>query len=316
MANRVRALSSAFPAEEIADADALVMLTSPDPSGILQFEPLAPKARKILWLHHAPDQPAVQMLADPAVVAVWDEFVFISEWQRREYLKHFPAMNARPNVILRNAISPVFENLFGELPILACKSPAPSLAYSSTPFRGLNRLLLGWPKILAAHPGAKLGIFSGMKLYDGEDPEPIANMLAEARRMPGVVHVGPVPQPDLAEALRGSLVLAYPNSFPETACIAVMEAIAAGCIVVTSDLGALPETLAGHGILLPFEKDADTHAEHFADEVIRQISVLKQEWATGELESRLADQIQWANETYSWRTRALEWENWLNRSRS
>ncbi len=177
-------------------------------------------------------------------------------------------------------------------------------------------MLIGWPKILAAHRGAELGIFSGMKLYDDADPQPIANMLAHARAMPGVVHVGPVPQPDLAEALRGSLLLAYPNSFPETACIAAMEAMAAGCVVVTSDLGALSETLGGHGVLLPFEKDAAVHGEHFANEVIHQISTLKQQWAAGELEQRLADQIKWANETYSWRTRAVEWEAWLNRSQS
>src|SRR5205085_11659760 len=62
---------------------------------------------------------------------------------------------------------------------------------------------------------------------------------------------GSVPQTELAKSLRRASVLAYPNTFAETGCIAAMEALAAGLLVVSSDLGALPETCEGWGRLVP-----------------------------------------------------------------
>lgn len=308
----VRGLSSNFPADAIADADALVMVSDPTPASIAQLAAYAPRAKKILWQHHAADQPVVQMLSDPAVVSAWDEIVFVSTWQEAEYLKTFPALAARPRKILRNAIAPAFENLFVGLPVLPFKSPVPRLAYNSTPFRGLDRLLYGWQQILSAHPSVELQIFSSMKLYNAEDTDYIAQILDTARSMPGVTHVGPVAQAELAQALRGTLILSYPNTFPETACIAVMEAMAAGCVVITSDLGALPETLGGHGVLLPIVPDAAQHAQDFAAALAAQITQLKSQWQSGELESRLAAQVKWANENYVWAARAMEWQNYLS----
>ncbi len=307
----VRGLSTQFSSSEIADATAFIVCSDPTPDHVGLLARYAPGAKKILWQHHAPDQAAVQPMADSEVMQQWDAVVFVSEWQKQEYLKRFPNLADKTHVILRNAISPVFESLFDDLPVLPFKSPAPRFAYSSMPFRGLDRLLYGWHRIIAAHPSAQLQIFSSMKLYNQEDAGNIETMLDAARQMPGVIHVGAVPQAELAQQLRSTLIFSYPNTFPETACIAAMEAMAAGCIVITSDIGALPETLGGYGEIVKFQEDGAAHAFEFADHAVNIVAQLKSEWQDGKLEKRLAAQVAWAQQTYSWRTRAGEWEKAL-----
>jgi hypothetical protein len=66
-------------------------------------------------------------------------------------------------------------------------------------------------------------------------------------------------------------VLAYPNSYPETSCIAVLEAMAAGCVVVTSERGALPETSAGFARLDPVEGHREAYVEWFAAETVQAL---------------------------------------------
>src|SRR5262249_49097378 len=96
-----------------------------------------------------------------------------------------------------------------------------------------------------------LEVFSSMKVYQQDEPgDEFAPLYHQCRRTPGVRYVGSVAQPRLAEELKAASILAYPNTFAETSCIAVMEAMAAGLLVVTTDLGALPETPAGFGAMV------------------------------------------------------------------
>jgi glycosyltransferase involved in cell wall biosynthesis len=58
--------------------------------------------------------------------------------------------------------------------------------------------------------------------------------------------------------------LAYPSTYPETSCIAALEAMAMGASVLTTNLGALPETLAGFGRMVEPSEDSAVLAPRFA----------------------------------------------------
>ena len=116
-----------------------------------------------------------------------------------------------------------------------------------------------------------------------------------ARALPGSEYVGSLPQTALAEALAEADILAYPNTFAETSCISVMEAMAAGCMVVTSKLGALPETTAGFGVLMDASADVVAMAREKPDQ----------------FEDGLRRQQRHARTACSWPARAQEWERAL-----
>ena len=49
----------------------------------------------------------------------------------------------------------------------------------------------------------------------------------------------------LAAELAQAAALAYPSTYPETSCIAALEAMSVGAAVLTTRSGAMPETTAG-----------------------------------------------------------------------
>ncbi|MDE1170688.1 MAG: glycosyltransferase family 4 protein [Verrucomicrobium sp.] len=140
------------------------------------------------------------------------------------------------------------------LPAEAVTPDRPRRAYyASTPFRGLDRLVESWPHIRAAVPDAELWIFGSRRVYKMDDTPEEAALYEQAAALPGVTCHGPVGQRALREAARQCRVLAYPCTFPETSCIAAMEAMAAGCAVVATHLGALPETAWRNPLVFPTE---------------------------------------------------------------
>ncbi|HEV3205277.1 MAG TPA: glycosyltransferase family 4 protein, partial [Gemmataceae bacterium] len=274
---------------------------------------LGSRTRLIFWTGHGPEQPAVQALRDPGERAAYDAFVFVSDWQRGRYKESF-AIDPSRAFVLGNAISPAFQNLFGpDESILAAKAQLFVLAYTSTPDRGLELLLEGFPRIRKAMPGITLQVFSGLRLYgfsEAQDEAQYGALYRKCRETEGVESIGPVPQPELARRLRRVSVLAYPNTVPETFCIAVLEAMAAGCCVVTSQLGALPETTAGFGRLIPMDGDKENYLDRFVE---KTLEVLHQLGGPGkpELENHLRRQVKYVNENCTWPLVAEKWIQWI-----
>ncbi len=263
----------------------------------------------ILWNQHSYDQPSIQALADKEEKNSYDYFVFISEWQKENFIQEFE-LDPQKILILRNSISPVFENLFDlDEKILTAKTDSPVLVYTSTPFRGLELLLDIFPKIQSEHPDVKLRIYSSMKVYqvsESEDESMFGKMYNQFRGMLGVEYIGSLPQPQLAKELKKASILTYPNTFAETSCIAVMEAMASGCYVITSNLGALPETTSGYGTLVSLENGFNVYKDKFIQETVDFLHVLKSQ-SRLDIENRLRKQINFCNEFYTWRFRAHQW---------
>ncbi|NJK60669.1 MAG: glycosyltransferase family 4 protein [Oscillatoriales cyanobacterium SM2_1_8] len=257
-----------------------------------------PGPQLILWTQHDTNQPAMQALHDRLERTVYDRFVLVSEWQRQQYLQVFGLESARTQV-LRNAIAPSLERL----PAIGEKEPL--VVYTSTPFRGLAELLSLWPAIHRDFPQARLEVFSSLKVYrqsEAEDRAYFGELYDRCQQLPGVAYRGSIPQPELAQVLQRALILAYPNTFPETSCIAVLEALAAGCHVVTSALGALPETTGGWATLIA---PGPTYGAQFVAAVGQ---ILREAEAGRPHRDRQSAQTK---ADHTWARRAAQWEAWL-----
>jgi glycosyltransferase involved in cell wall biosynthesis len=266
------------------------------------FKPL------VLWTQHDEEQPAIADLEFSRERKAWTGIAFVSAWQQEEYCGAF--MLGREKLrVMRNAISPAFAAIEPAQPWFA-RGQAPTLVYTSAPYRGLDVLLTAFPAIRAAIPGLHLRVFSGLSTTRGGPEDNQYKVLhAQCLATAGVEYVGPVSQPRLAEALRDAAALAFPSTYEETSCIAAMEAMAAGASVFATALGALPETLADFGHMIPPRADRQLAAKEFAAMTIHAL-----EDARTNPDAALARrdaQIAFVRKSYTWPQRAMEWQSWL-----
>lgn len=253
---------------------------------------------RVVWIHHDVNQEWVQWCSDKATVDLVDCFVFVSHWQREQYLKTFGLPPERC-VVLRNATDVnASPRRWEAAPVWRC-------AYASTPFRGLSVLLDAWEHINPVN--AELHVWSSMKLYLGDDG-PYSHLYERAQALSGVFYHGIVPNAELRMALRDMHFLTYPSTFAETSCLAVIEAMAAGCRVICPSLGALPETTSGFAHVYPWTVDANAHAATFAAKLREEFD---NPW-NGQPERSLAQQAHFAEE-YDWSRRVCEWRQLIEK---
>lgn len=195
-----------------------------------------------LWLH---DQGG--LLGDA------DRYLFVSEWQVEQFRATAPSLADR-FIVIRNGID---LDLIADATAGVERDPY-RIAYASRPERGLE-VLLGdiLPEILEQEPRASLHFAT----YDHPHPDMSAyphhiHQLAAPFGDRVVVH-DPLGKRDLYRLLAGCGLVLYPtptleNSFfAETSCIAAMEAMACGAAWISTDRGALPETVGNAGVLVP-----------------------------------------------------------------
>lgn len=122
-----------------------------------------------------------------------------------------------------------------------------SVGYFSAYYRGLECLLKMWPKIRLKVPDATLEVYYGWESWvglQGEDDfyERMEDLFRDLKSSGVTVH-GRVSHTELAKAMKRTQVWAYPTEFTEIHCITALKAQEAGCYPVTTNVGALAETV-------------------------------------------------------------------------
>ena len=288
--------------------DAVISLNSLEPMQTIRPF-LSPRTPMLLWTQHAIDQPAVAPLRHRLIHQSWDHFICVSQWQRATYLHAFAIEPERISVRL-NAIGTPFHYLFPDRAALASgKAKTPTLAYTSTPGRGLSILVDLFPLLREIFPQLQLKVFSSMQTWQQSEDDPwLQDLYARCRATENLTLMGSLSQPELARELAQIHLLAYPNIYNETSCIALMEAMACGCDIVTTALGALPETSSGYARLVD-PGPGNTYVKRYFSALLDALMLWLNEPQT--VLSRLTRQVLFANTRYTWQVRVWEWESLL-----
>jgi len=255
----------------------------------------------IYWNQLSYDQDAIQFLKEPEWIDKIDRFVFVSHWQAERFRQMFNIPGYK-TAVFKNACIGVTPRRHGVKDTVR-------LCYTSTPWRGLEVLLEAWE--ILKPKNAELHVFSSCKIYGeefGKTDFQYKHLYDKCNELPGVVYRGSIANEDLRNELYEFDILAYPNTFEETSCIAVIEALCAGLRVITSNLGALPETTEGWARMYPYLANPNVHAEAFAKILGEEIELIRE----NKLQEHLTDQINIYNKRWSWDYRITEWTKYLD----
>lgn len=255
----------------------------------------------VLWEHLSFDQPSVQGLKDTALIDKLDAIVFVSHWQHDQFRRHFPIPGNKCYVI-QNATEASEPHVKPSGKI--------RLIYTSTPWRGLKVLAAVWERLNRSD--VELVVYSGTKIYgqefhDREHPKfvPIYDKL---KNLPGVTHIDYATNKEVRQALRSAHIMAYPNTWEETSCLSAMEALVAGCKVVTTSYGALPETC---GVWA----DYITASANMIDRYAEALNLAIDSYWTDETQYKLLDQVDHYNRYWTWEYRLKQWHDFFKEIR-
>ena len=258
----------------------------------------------ILWMHHFVNQKEAQNLGSKDFVQKLDYIVFNSNWNSENHIYQFKIPKNK-SVVIKNAIE--------KIDVEEKPKDKINLIYHTTPWRGLALLLNVFKNLNLKN--VELNVCSSTIIYGkkfdsvlGKTYESIFN---ECKNTKNVNYFGFLDNKKIIQMLKKMHIFSHPSIWPETSCIAAIESMAAGCEVVTTNLGALSETCSSFGTFVNFDRNFDNLEKKYGKVLLNSI---KNFWSN-ENQDKLKLQSKRINATYSWNVRSVEWKNFFDEAR-
>ena len=258
----------------------------------------------ILWMHHFVNQKEAQNLNSKDFVDKLDWIVFNSNWNFEKHQYQFKIPENK-SIVIRNAIEKINPD---EKP-----KDKISLIYHTTPWRGLKHLLNVFKNLNLEN--VELNVCSSTIIYgkkfDNAIGKSYESLFDECKNTKNVNYLGFQENKNIHTLLKKMHIFAYPSIWHETSCIAAIEAMAAGCEVVTTNLGALYETCSPFGKFINFDRNLNNLEKKYSNMLSNSI---KNYWSE-ENQNKLKLQEKSINLLYSWEARSLEWKKFFDDAR-
>lgn len=269
---------------------------------------LDPDKLRVYWAHDLPnDGEAVKALGNNGYER-FNRIVFVSHWQKEHFINFF-RLPFEKCTVLQNAVEPIsiikdgIRNKFMNREKI-------NVIYHTTPHRGLKILAPVFVDLVKEFPELHLHVYSSFGIYgwDARDSEH-EEEIGICRDHPNITYYGARSNEEVREALKDMHVFAYPSIWPETSCMALMEAMSAGCVCVHPDFAALHETAANLTDMYGWVPDLNLHRQIFTRQLVESIMIIKR--APELVAEKNVFQQDYANAFYNWNVRKQQWRNFL-----
>jgi len=275
-------------------------------TSIPEKDPLHPRLPNVLWIKNSYDQSNLTgWFKDKSNHSKYDFYVFNSHWCYEKYRYFFFFFFIR-SVVIKNAID--YDELVTktEFP----KKDKIKLIYFSTPWRGLD-VLLDAMEQLQDNDKIELDVYSSTIIYGNqfatENDKAFIHLYDKAKSLKNVNYKGYLAHNKLVNILHTYDVNCHPSTWEETFCISAMESLAAGLILITTNLGAIPETCTEFPIYMPYTKDK----KYLATLTKQSILDVQKTYKDIDLKNHLQFQQSYYKSFYDWKHIANFWERFI-----
>lgn len=256
---------------------------------------------KILWAHHAYDQP-VFLNFDHTTV---NHIVSPSQWNKDQLIKYLNVPEYKITVI-PNGVADIFTH---------SNQKSKTMIFTSIPYKGLEVLAKVIPLIHQVHPDTKFKIFSSMSLY-GPLNDPFIELYEHLKTLPNVEYSSVIDREELVQHYQESAFFIHPNTWEETFCVSMAEAMRCGAYPIITNIGALAE-VAGekNATVVPIEGENTSKGWKVTDNFIHQFAnacCLALDYYENkpkfyqEVSKIISDYV---TEKYDWKNIAKQWED-------
>ena len=268
----------------------------------------------LFWAHDTVHDPEAQKLKDVKLQEKFAKFIFVSDWQKQQYQDYLKIPPSKC-VVMRNAIQVPFASDV-ELKKRFTKFKTVRMVYHTTPHRGLELLVPVFEKI-AETEDVHLDVFSSFEVYGWKEKDkPYESLFKRIEDHPKMTYHGYQKNEVVLDALHKAHIFPFPSMWPETSCIAMIEAMMCGVHCIFPNYAALPETSGGFGTTYQFHENPHAHANIFLVNLMNRIDWFNR--TRDQARNRISPlfehskfQRDWAKLNYTWAFRQVEWEKLL-----
>lgn len=252
----------------------------------------------LYYCHDLPGDPASEHLKQGGYTK-FHKVLFVSNWQMQNYINYYGVPWYRSRV-LQNAIDPISLEPKSEEKI--------KIIYHTTPHRGLEILIPVFMQLAEKYKNIELDVFSSFKIYGWQErDQPYQQLFEMCKNHPQINYHGFQSNDVVREALQKAHIFAYPSIWLETSCIALIEAMSAGCLCIHPNYGALYETAANCTWMYQYREDAREHMYVMYSMLEKGIN----EIFSDNVKQTVLSGKYYIDSFYSWERRSKEWESFL-----